>query len=343
MRWRPKATPGVETGKLHLSPLEAHVLQRLDGQHEVDHLPGVTGLGQDRVEEILGRLVQVGAVTAPEGNDGTDPAATAGSPDELAELLDDATTEDLDIPVHRGDHEAEETDAPLQASVDAMAIYVAEFASRPVEERIELAREAVAPQLSALCFDPSARVIAALLTNTRTGLAQARLIARHHRDAAGLEHLLANLAFARDEAVRRELLRNPQLQVPMLRRLWGPRRAIELWRLCTSREATELARTTLKELFRARFVAGEAEERVEVILKTEGRCLLALTTAPVDGRTVAMLCLRTYTSTLLVQNLARWGASPPMLLAHLLKQAIVRRSPPLRSLLLQHPNAPATT
>ena len=53
-----------------------------------------------------------------------------------------------------------------------------------------------------------------------------------------------------------------------------------------------------------------------------------------------LLCGRTYTSTLLVQNISRWAAAPPALIAHLLKQEIVRRSPSLKLLLQRHPNAP---
>jgi hypothetical protein len=61
----------------------------------------------------------------------------------------------------------------------------------------------------------------------------------------------------------------------------------------------------------------------------------------VDGKTSALLCGRTYTSTLLVQNISRWAAAPPALIAHLLKQEVVRRSPSLKVLLQRHPNAPS--
>jgi hypothetical protein len=61
---------------------------------------------------------------------------------------------------------------------------------------------------------------------------------------------------------------------------------------------------------------------------------------PVDGRTAALLCARTYASLLLVQNIAHWSAAPPALIQHLLKQAVVQRNPRLKQLLQQHPNAP---
>jgi hypothetical protein len=323
MTWRPKPSEGVSIEALHLSPLEAHVLQRLDGEREVERLPEVTGLGQERVEEILARLVQAGAVGAPAAE------AAQAAPEAGA-----AADEPLD---------QEPQAAPERPEVagDALALYARELKHLTVDERLLRARGPAGPELSALCFDPSARVIQAVLQNPRSGLAQARLVARHHRDAAGLEALVANPAFARDEVVRGELLKNPQLQVTMVRRLWSQRRALELFKACTSREATEHARATLRELLRTRFAACDAEERVEVIFKTEGRCLPLLPAIPVDGRTVSLLCQRTYTSTHLIQNLARWAVAPPVLLAHLLRQPLVRQNKALRALVLQHPNAPA--
>jgi hypothetical protein len=316
MSWRPKPRPGVDPEALRLSPLEAHVLQRLDGQQDVDGLPALTGLGQDRLEELLSRLVQAGAVQAPEG----EPEA-AGA---------DAEEQPAQVPL-----------AGNKGPSDPMALYARELAPLAMEERARRAPLAGAAELSALCFDPAARVIIAALTNPRFGLVQARLVARHHRDAAGLEKLLATAAFAADAVVRQELLKNPQLQVPVLRHLWGGKRALELWKASTTREATEQARAAMKDLFRTRFGAAEAEERVEAILRTDGRCLPLLATVPVDGRTLSQLCARSYTSSLLVQNIARWGAAPTPLLAHLLRQPLVRQQRSLRQLVQQHPNAPS--
>jgi len=92
---------------------------------------------------------------------------------------------------------------------------------------------------------------------------------------------------------------------------------------------------------RARFPAADAEERVELIVRQKAA---ASRPWPVwrrrqDG---ALLCGRTYGSTLLIQNISRWPACPPALIAHLLKQEIVRRSQSLRLLLQRHPNAPAS-
>ncbi|HWE23543.1 MAG TPA: hypothetical protein VG496_06335, partial [Myxococcales bacterium] len=139
---------------------------------------------------------------------------------------------------------------------------------------------------------------------------------------------------------RRALLRNPQLSAVLMRRLYGGRRLLEQHKLVESHDLPEQTRRFAKELLRARFPTAEPEERVEVIVKTEGRCLGSLAGLAVDGKTTALLCGRTYTSTLLIQNLARWAACPPALIAHLRKQDLVRRSPQLKLLLERHPNAP---
>jgi hypothetical protein len=58
---------------------------------------------------------------------------------------------------------------------------------------------------------------------------------------------------------------------------------------------------------------------------------------------VALLCSRGVASALLVENLASWSATPPALIAHLLKQPLVRQSTTLRMLLRRHANCPRST
>jgi hypothetical protein len=140
--------------------------------------------------------------------------------------------------------------------------------------------------------------------------------------------------------VRRALLKNPQLSAALYRRLWASKRLLEQFKVCVSRELAEPTRKAARETMRQHFTGAPAEERVELIWKTEGRCLQMLVGLPLDSKTTALLCSKTYASTQLVQNLARWGPTPPQLIAHLLKQELVRRSPTLRTLLERHPNAP---
>lgn len=304
--WKPSLNAGVELRALPLTPEEGFIASRLDGATDLHALSQVTGLSAERIGTALEKLVSLGAVSA---------AAVIA--------------------------EADEPEAEDEPSGTHRHLYETALRKLPPEERAAKAKAAADPELSALCFDPLPAVIHALLDNPRFALPQARLVATHQRTASGLEALAGRAAFAADAGVRRALLRNPQLPASLLRRLHGSRRLLEQHKLVVSREVPEQTRRAARELLRTRFSTAEAEERVEVVVKTEGRCLSSLAGLPIDGKTSALLCSRPYTSTLLVQNISRWAAAPPALIAHLLKQELVRRSPSLKLLLQRHPNAPA--
>jgi hypothetical protein len=303
--WKPSLNPGVDLRSLSLTPEEGFIASRLDGATDLHGLSVLTGLSPERIETALERLVSLGAVSPHE-------------------ILEDA--EPVEKDEHAGMHRQ---------------LYETALRHLTPGERAARAKVAEEPELSALCFDPLPAVIHALLENPRFGPKQARLVAAHHRAAAGLEALIARAALAADAGVHRALLRNPQLSAGLLRRLQGGRRLLEQHKLVVSRDVPEQTRRAARELLRARFSTAEAEERVEVIVKTEGRCLAPLAGLPIDGKTAALLCGRAYSSTLLVQNISRWAACPPALIAHLMKQELVRRSPALKVLLQRHPNAPA--
>jgi len=329
MVWKPSLNPGVALLDLTLTPEESIVAFRLDGATDLDRLSAVTGLAPERIQAALEKLVSLGAVSAPEVT------ATPVSP---------AEREDEDEQEHQ--HEDEGDDAE-RAAADEPAVathrklYETALRQLAPGERAERAKAAEEPELSAFCFDPLPAVVHSLLENPRFSLPQARLVAAHHGTPSGLEALAARAAFAADAGVRRALLRNPQLPAVLLRRLYGGRRLLEQHKLVISRDVPEQTRRTARELLRGRFSTAEPEERVEVIVKSEGRCLASLAGLPVDGKTAALLCSRTYNSTLLVQNISRWAACPPALIAHLLKQELVRRSPALKLQLQRHPNAPS--
>jgi len=89
-----------------------------------------------------------------------------------------------------------------------------------------------------------------------------------------------------------------------------------------------------QELARARTtLAGE--------LGIEGRCLALLVGLPLDGKSASLLCRRSLRSTLLIQNLARWPATPPAVLQHMFRQPVVMRSTVLKNQILRHPNVPS--
>ena len=197
------------------------------------------------------------------------------------------------------------------------------------------------PDLSAFCFDPVPSVIRAVMDNPRAGLPHARLIAAHHGNAVGLDALAEKVALLQDTEVQRLLLRNTQTSTPLLQRLLSRRRLGEIYNATQSRELPERNRTSAMQLLRRRFSEVSAEERVELILRTEGRALAALSGLTLDGKSAALLCARTFTSAMIVENLARWPATPPTVIAHLLKQPTVLRMPQLRTALKRHPNCPA--
>ena len=85
---------------------------------------------------------------------------------------------------------------------------------------------------------------------------------------------------------------------------------------------------------------SEAWGRGLATLTTEGRVLATLSGLSLDGKSAALLCARTLSSTLLLENLARWPATPPNLVGHLLQQPLVRRMPNLQAALKRHPNCP---
>ena len=83
------------------------------------------------------------------------------------------------------------------------------------------------------------------------------------------------------------------------------------------------------------------EECAALIAGTEGNVLPALAGLVLNGRTMTILCSRSYTSLAFVRNLIKFGSCPAPLLGYLAKQPLVRRNPQLRTMLLAHPNTPA--
>ena len=327
MTWKPSLRPDVDPFTLPLDVQQGFLLSRLDGATDVEALAILTGLPAERVRAMLGELVALGAV-GPEPVES--PAAEEGV--EAVEALEAEDPEDPNPTV------AEVQAASARAATHRQ-LFERSLHARPEEERVARARQAEEPELSAYCFDPLPRVIAAVFENPRTGNAHARLVAAHHRTTAGLELLAARVAFTHDLGVRRALLQNPLLPASLYRRLWSPRRLLEQYLVTANRDMPEQTRNLAREVLRASFGQRGAEERVELILTTEGRCLLALVGLGIDGHTTALLCRRTYISTLLIQNIARWSAAPPALIAHLRRQDTVRRNPQLKLMLERHPNA----
>jgi len=291
----------VDLRTLSLDVQQGFLLSRLDGLSDLEALEVMTGLPSERLRPMLVSLVALGAVEPDPG----------GPPEPQEEPSPDS----------------------------GLGLFEATLRPLPPERRAARAREAGEPELSAFCFDPAPEVIRELFRNPGAGLRHARLVAARHRSAAGLAFLAEQAALAGDPGVRRALLQNPVLPASLFRRLWASRRMQELYQVAISREVPEQTRAMAREALKAAFAQRPAEEKVDLILASEGRCLVLLGNVTVDGHTTQLLCRQAYHSTLILQNFARWSAAPPALVAHLLRQESVRRNAQLKGLLERHPNA----
>jgi hypothetical protein len=230
---------------------------------------------------------------------------------------------------------------PAVDEVNYRRVYETRFRSLDVGERADAAPHVHGSELFALALDPAPEVIAALLDNAHFGLDHARVIALHHKSPAGLEILARRAQLLRDAHVQRRLLQNLQTPETVLDRVLRLKRLLDIYRLSLDRDLPERNRSRVRSRLRPRFSTAEPEERASLIIKTEGRCLLALSGCTFDGRTAQLLCQQSSLSTLFIQNLARFPATPAVVIIKLLRSPAVQRQPQLRNLLLRHPNAPS--
>jgi hypothetical protein len=321
--WKPKLAPTTNLLSLSLTNEEGFMVSRIDGLTTVAELAVLAQQPPEQVQALLLRLVGEGALLAQ-------PAPEPEQPAEAEEPVEPEPPPEAPIEESAADNASH------------LKLYREQLYALPEDVRAQQAATASGRVLSAYCFDPVPAVIRQVLGNPLAGLEQARLVATHHQNAAGLEWLIGRGDLIRDTQVQRMLFRNPQLNDGQLRRITQTRRLLELWKLSVSRESTTQTRSGLLKILRGRFPTASAEERVELIFSTEGRVLGSLSGLSVDGHTTALLCARTYPSVMLVQSLARWSATPPALIVHLLKQPLVMRQPRLKAMLYQHPNAPAS-
>lgn len=286
------------------------------------------------------------------------PGAVAGADEVQLDAPEPASNAPFDEPTMadapRGDGDGDDTGAEAAKDgeadgdkegegeeANARKLYNTELSKLEQPEREALAKTAKDPVLAALCFDPHPAVIKHIFENQAAGLQHARSVARNHHTPQGLDVVIHRADFFRDNQVQRLLLQNTMLQEPQLKRILQSKRLMECYKVTISREIPERNRQKARYILRSKWSTSDAEERAGLVFTTEGRCLIQLTGLPFDSHTTTLLCSKTYTSLLLIQNLARFGASPPQVLAHLLKQPAVKRQPHLRTLITQHPNCPA--
>lgn len=413
---RPKPTGGTPT-KLELSKEEDFVLSRIDGRLSVKDLVVLTGLEENRIEQIVTKLANEGAVQL-EGYEssqrlpdvpsdaylpsdtsttsladfaaalGMDPTAFAAerSRPALEEAVEEARVEsrsnypppavheesspaveeeiptldpdihgvaDEEVAAEAGDaappsSDAEVTDEPqdpndpnsAENTKNYRALYQEKFHILTTDQRVTYAHTANGSDLFALCLDPEPRVIAALLENHGLGLDHVRMIAFHHRTGTGLEMMARRQEWLRDIMVERRLLRNPMCPEQVTARIMNPKNLLVTYKSMVDREIPELTRTRIRGHFRKKWTTAPPEDRADLILRTEGRPLIFMTGCTFDARTTQIICGKVIASMLLIQNFAKFPATPPGILAHLMKQAFVRKNPGMKKLLLQHPNMP---
>ncbi len=350
-RWSRTALPTAEVHGLGLTPEEGFVLSRLDVPLSAPEVVALTGIGIERVEAILTLLRDKGAVATDEPALAAEPAASHVQVRAAAAVRrdEDGAADTLEEGVDAQGEAAEEEESSAEPPEEPEAkldeanytkLYETHFRHMTRDQRIAAAETVKGPELLALCLDADPPVVRAVLNNPLAGLVHARLIARHHRNPAGLEAVAHRGDILSDLQVQRALLRNTQLTEPITKRILGGKRMMDSFKVSVDTDVPEHTRILARSILRSKFAVAQGEERAGLICATEGRVLPALTGLTLDARATQILCARTYTSALFIQFLARFSACPPPLLAHLLKQPLVRRQFHLKKMLLQHPNTP---
>lgn len=342
---------------LRLSPEEGFVLSRLDAPLSVKDLVDLTGIEEARVVTIVETLATQGVVDLD--RDGGAPAATTAptsvrapaEPDEepAESAAERAKREEEAAAAEAGEDDPDAAETPEEAEKRAAGareyqrIYETVYHPMDRDARIAAAKTVDGSNLLALCHDADPQVIHAVLSNPRVGLEHARLIAHIHRTHAGLDHVGRRNEMISDHQVQRRLLVNPQLPETLLRKIVSPKLLADVYKISVNREIPERSRVLTRELLQKKFMLASPDERAALLIRTEGRCLVLLVNCALDARTTQMLTSKTSYTVLFIQNLARWSATPPALLAHLLKQPLVRQNMGLRKMLLKHRNVPSET
>ena len=328
---------------LRLTPEEGFVLSRLDAPLSVKELVALTGLEEGRVVEIVEGLATQGALDVD--REAAPASARAAAKPEPTE--DEAGEEPAQS---QPELEDADPDSPEEAAALARSeagareykkLYETVYHPMQRDERVAAGLFEDGANLFALCFDPEPQVINSVLTNPKSSMEHARLIAVQHRTHVGLELVGRRSDMLSDSQVQRRLLSNPQLSDNLLRKIVNPKLLTDVYKIAVNREIPERSRVMTRELLQKKFMLASPDERAALLIRTEGRCLVLLVNCALDARTVQMLTSKTTYTVLFIQNLARWSATPPALLTHLLKQPVVRQNIGLRKQLLKHRNIPS--
>lgn len=112
----------------------------------------------------------------------------------------------------------------------------------------------------------------------------------------------------------------------------------DLLTLASGEDVPDETRAIAAQILVQKYEMCAPEDRASFVIESEGRVLEH--GIKLDARTASVLGTRTYTSVVLIRRLARIPTLPAPLLAHLVKQAPVKRDTQLRQALLRNPNMP---
>jgi hypothetical protein len=266
----------------------------------------------------------------------------AAEPLKAGEGADDHLPEEADAAVSGESPSEPEDGADTSDAASVLAHFEKVLMKLGTDMRTKLAEtSSERMDLLALCYDKEPQVVRALWQNVNISHDQARFAAFHHRTPFGLDLIAARAEFLKDQPTQRRLIRNPTVSEQLLRRILLPKRLLEIYKITLDREASERTRASARSYLRNKFATTDPEDRMELIWKTEGRCLMALSGLSIDSKTAALICSRQIVSMMIVQSFTRFAATPPSVIAHFLKQPLVKRQIHLRNALLKHPNCPS--
>ena len=237
----------------------------------------------------------------------------------------------------------DEPEKPEEAAKigDARKLYQARFKSLTVEEREKLAKEGDEEVRRALSHDPLPRVITSLMENPNFSVIEARIIAREHPSGMGLGLLAQRARILADPEVRRRLLRNPHVSAPLVQTVLRGRPLFTVHQVSISHDVPETTKTFARQELRRTFAERPPDEKVALIIKTEGRVLTLLVGVALDGRAISMIVGRSAMSPMLIRNFAQWPTTPPPILSHMYKLPQVQRDKSLQQAIQRHPNLPS--
>jgi len=271
------------------------------------------------------------------------PRSLDAGPDIEVSESDDDVDDDDDLPPASGvsDDEDEPTDAELEANL--RKLYETKLSRLDADARVAIATNAGvgAPELFALAFDKDPAVSKVLFENIHFIQEHARFASFHHMTSSGIDRLSMRNELMKDPMVQRRLLRNAHTAELVVRRILGPKRLIDVYKITNDRDVPDRQRMVARGALRQKFQTADPEDRLQLIWNTEGRCLTLLSGCPIDSKTTALFCARPVVSLMMVQNFSKFGATPPGIIAHFLKQNLVRRQVGIRNMLLKHPNCPS--